>query len=141
MLCLHAHNPPIVHRDLKSPNLLVDAAWRVKVGSGPATSLSAFTLSLEVPQTLFTFPLPAYGAAEAACRPLLQVCDFNLSRLLEDTVRSSSAGGMLNPRWLAPEVLMGQPASAASDVFSFGTVLWELATWQLPWEGTNLFQV
>ena len=31
MLCLHAHSPPILHRDLKSPNLLVDAAWRVKV--------------------------------------------------------------------------------------------------------------
>lgn len=102
---------------------------------------SISTRSCEMAQALFTFPLPAFEAAEAACRAFLQVCDFNLSRLLEDTVRSSSAGGMLNPRWLAPEVLMGQPASAASDVFSFGTVLWELATWQLPWEGTNLFQV
>lgn len=31
MLHLHARSPPIVHRDLKSPNLLVDSHWRVKV--------------------------------------------------------------------------------------------------------------
>jgi hypothetical protein len=74
-----------------------------------------------------------------ACRT--QVCDFNLSKILEDTARSSSAGGMLNPRWLAPEVLMGRPATAESDVFSFGTVLWELLTWRLPWEGANLYQL
>ena len=31
MLYLHNHAPPIIHRDLKSPNLLVDKHWRVKV--------------------------------------------------------------------------------------------------------------
>lgn len=29
---LHRRNPPIVHRDLKSPNLLVDKKYTVKVG-------------------------------------------------------------------------------------------------------------
>ncbi|RMZ53790.1 hypothetical protein APUTEX25_003929, partial [Auxenochlorella protothecoides] len=31
MLHLHSHRGPIIHRDLKSPNLLVDKHWRVKV--------------------------------------------------------------------------------------------------------------
>ena len=31
MNCLHTSVPTIVHRDLKSPNLLVDNNWNVKV--------------------------------------------------------------------------------------------------------------
>jgi len=31
MNCLHTSMPTIVHRDLKSPNLLVDNNWTVKV--------------------------------------------------------------------------------------------------------------
>ena len=33
---LHSQSPPIIHRDLKSPNLLVDAHWHVKVRGGGA---------------------------------------------------------------------------------------------------------
>lgn len=32
---LHRRNPPIVHRDLKSPNLLVDKKYTVKVNTLP----------------------------------------------------------------------------------------------------------
>jgi serine/threonine protein kinase len=88
---LHNRAPPVIHRDLKSPNLLVDQAWRCKV------------------------------------------CDFNMSRLMHAAPAASSSAGVTNARWLAPEVLDGQGSTPASDVFSFGTVMWELLTWQLPW--------
>ncbi|CAM9146909.1 unnamed protein product [Hapterophycus canaliculatus] len=31
MLYLHTHSPPVIHRDLKSSNLVVDEHWHVKV--------------------------------------------------------------------------------------------------------------
>jgi serine/threonine protein kinase len=39
-----------------------------------------------------------------------------------------------SPQWMAPEVLRGEHYSFSADVFSFGVVLWELATLQLPWD-------
>ncbi|XP_048137435.1 serine/threonine-protein kinase EDR1 [Rhodamnia argentea] len=98
MNCLHTSVPTIVHRDLKSPNLLVDKNWNVKV------------------------------------------CDFGLSRLKHNTFLSSkSTAG--TPEWMAPEVLRNEPSNEKCDVYSFGVILWELATLRLPWTGMNPMQV
>ncbi|KAG8648163.1 hypothetical protein MANES_09G157600v8 [Manihot esculenta] len=98
MNCLHTSMPTIVHRDLKSPNLLVDKNWNVKV------------------------------------------CDFGLSRLKHNTFLSSkSTAG--TPEWMAPEVLRNEPSNEKCDVYSFGVILWELATLRLPWSGMNPMQV
>ena len=44
---LHTHEPCIVHRDLKSPNLLVDKHWTLKVGDfGLARTKSHFYVSM-----------------------------------------------------------------------------------------------
>lgn len=40
----------------------------------------------------------------------------------------------------APEILEGGKATAASDVFSFGCVLFEILTWRLPWKGVPPLQ-
>ncbi|KAF3570203.1 hypothetical protein F2Q69_00063659 [Brassica cretica] len=98
MNCLHTSTPTIVHRDLKTPNLLVDNNWNVKVG------------------------------------------DFGLSRLKHNTFLSSkSTAG--TPEWMAPEVLRNEPSNEKCDVYSFGVILWELATLRLPWRGMNPMQV
>ncbi|GMP57102.1 hypothetical protein CsSME_00021333 [Camellia sinensis var. sinensis] len=95
---LHHFSPPIIHRDLKSSNLLVDKNWTVKVG------------------------------------------DFGLSRLKHETYLTTKTGKG-TPQWMAPEVLRNEPSDEKSDIYSYGVILWELATEKIPWDNLNAMQV
>ena len=44
-------------------------------------------------------------------------------------------------QWCAPEVLRSQSYNEKSDVWSFGVVLWELATGLEPWADASPMQV
>ena len=103
MCYLHNCTPPVIHRDLKSANLMVDASFRVKVG------------------------------------------DFNLSRVTAANRATgnsvSTSVNLHSPRWSAPEVLDTGDYSKASDVYSFGIVLWEILTLRLPWAEWSHWQV
>ncbi len=68
------------------------------------------------------------------------MADFNLSKVMEGSM-ASTVGGANNPRWLAPELLKGSPATLASDVFAFGVVMWEVLTWDIPWQTEPLYVV
>ncbi len=63
--------------------------------------------------------------------PHIKVADFNLSKLMEGSL-ASSVGGASNPRWLAPEMIDGDPATPAADVCAFRVVMWEVLTWDIP---------
>ncbi|CAH7439633.1 Epha5 [Phodopus roborovskii] len=70
-----------------------------------------------------------------------KVSDFGLSRALEDDPEAAytTAGGKIPIRWTAPEAIAFRTFSSASDVWSFGVVMWEvLAYGERPyWNMTN----
>ncbi|PRW32956.1 activating signal cointegrator 1 complex subunit 3 isoform B [Chlorella sorokiniana] len=66
----------------------------------------------------------------------------DLNKAMEDTAGGlSSSVAVTNPRWLAPELMRGEHATQASDMFAFGVVMWELLTWVRPWATTNPWQI
>ena len=76
---------------------------------------------------------------ETTVPPLPPPCTSLCSKILG---AAGDTEGPSNPIWLAPEIALNDAeATAASDVYSFGMVLYELLTWKLPWEGYNAFQV
>ena len=44
-------------------------------------------------------------------------------------------------RWVAPEVLAGCHYGKAADVYAFGVIMWEILTWQVPWDDLGPWQV
>lgn len=107
MRYLHACH--IIHRDLKSQNLLLDRP------------------------------------AEEGC-PVVKVADFGLSRNFRGigTVTGSVAGIMTSEtgtyRWMAPEMIRHEPYNDKVDVYSYGVVLWELFSCEVPFSGMTPIQ-
>ncbi|XP_054641178.1 ephrin type-A receptor 2a [Dunckerocampus dactyliophorus] len=57
-----------------------------------------------------------------------KVSDFGLSRVLEDDAEGTytTRGGKIPIRWTAPEAIAYRKFTSASDVWSFGIVMWEV---------------
>ena len=63
----------------------------------------------------------------------VKIMDFGIARMRSSDLKTQTGLMMGTPRYMSPEQVAGRPVDQRSDIFSLGTVLYELLT------GTKLF--
>ncbi len=70
------------------------------------------------------------------------LADFGLARKIESDSHLTQTGQLLGtPYYVSPEQAQGQKATFASDVYSVGITLFEMATGKLPFTGESPLQI
>jgi TolB-like protein/Tfp pilus assembly protein PilF len=105
----HAHENDVIHRDLKSGNVMLNRDGQIKLLD---FGLSKIQRRSELPSSLQN----------------------------PDTKDSSDTIVGTPPYW-APEVLKHRPSDTRSDIWSFGVLLYEMASGQMPFKGATMIEL
>jgi tRNA A-37 threonylcarbamoyl transferase component Bud32 len=71
----------------------------------------------------------------------VKLMDFGIAQMV-DVQKLTVTGQLLgSPAYMAPELVQGRPLDFRSDVFSLGTLLYQLCTGELPFKGRNPHEV
>ena len=67
----------------------------------------------------------------------VKVTDFGIARAGSASTMTEAGSILGTAHYLSPEQARGQPVEAASDLYSLGVVMYEMATGKLPFDGDN----
>jgi serine/threonine-protein kinase len=69
---------------------------------------------------------------------VVKVCDFGIAALGTKKSAGQAAG---SPEYMAPEQGLGEPATAAADVYACGVLLYEMLTGEVPFTDTQPYRI
>ncbi|KAI9714489.1 MAG: Serine/threonine-protein kinase [Bogoriella megaspora] len=118
---LHARN--IIHRDIKPQNILLNPSpLSLRTQKPEEKPLEASANSL----------VPMVGVESL---PMLKIADFGFARFLPQTSLAETLCG--SPLYMAPEILRYEKYDAKADLWSVGTVTFELLVGKPPFRASN----
>jgi serine/threonine-protein kinase len=74
-------------------------------------------------------------------RGAVKIMDFGIARMRHADHKTSTGMVLGTPRYMSPEQIAGQPVDQRSDIFSLGTVLYEMLTRTMLFAGDDVNQI